>query len=116
VTVRGRTFQSDTYALEDASKQFVADLTQLAGEPLLGSVYMPRACQDDPQASPECGETRLGNLEVAIVDAQGHDIEDKQAMLQPPTSLDGKFLAVPPGSNADPATPETRAAALQDAF
>lgn len=116
VTVRGRTFQSDTYAIDDASKQFVADLTQLDGAPLLGSSYMPLACQEDPGASPKCGETRLGNLEVAIVDAHGHASEDKQAMLLPPTSPAGTFLAQPPGTKDDPVTPETRAAALQDAF
>ncbi|HEY8379708.1 MAG TPA: hypothetical protein VIK91_24615, partial [Nannocystis sp.] len=60
VTVRGRTFHSDVYALDDADKQFVADFTQLDGQPLLGSVYTPLACQQDPQASPQCGQTRLG--------------------------------------------------------
>ncbi|MDC0675954.1 hypothetical protein [Nannocystis radixulma] len=116
VTVRSRTFQSDTYEIFDASKQFVADLTQLNGDPLLGSSYMPLACQEDPGASPKCGATRLGNLEVAVVDAQGHDITDKQTMLLPPTSPSGTFLAQPPGSKDDPLTDETRAAALQDAF
>ncbi|MCY1059962.1 MYXO-CTERM sorting domain-containing protein [Nannocystis sp. SCPEA4] len=116
VTVRSRTFQSDTYLLDDAAKQFVADLTQLDGAPLLGSSYMPLACQDDPEVSPQCGETRLGNLEVAVVDALGHDIEDKQAMMRPPTSLDGTFLAQPPATKGEPVTPETRAAAMQDMF
>lgn len=112
VTVRGRTFQSDTYEIFDASKHFVADLTHMNGEPLLGSSYMPLACQEDPGVSPKCGETRLGNLEVAIVDAQGHEIADKQAMLIAPTSPSGTFLAQPPGSKDDPITDETRAAAL----
>ena len=116
VTVRGRTFQSDTYALNDAAKQFVADFTQYGGTPLQGSVYMPLACQEDPEASPQCGETRLGNLEIAVVDALGQSIADKTAIPFVPTSPNGEFLAQPPATADDPVTPETRAAALQDGF
>lgn len=116
VEVRGRTFQSDAYALDDAAKQFVADFAQLQGEPLFGSVYMPLACQQDPQASPKCGETRLGNLEVAVSDALGQSITNKNLIPFVPTHPEGKFLAQPPASKDDPVTAETRAAALQDAF
>lgn len=116
VTVRARTFQSDTYAIDDASKHFVADLTHLGGAPLQGSVYTPLACQEDPAASDQCGETRLGNLEIAVIDARGHKIGDKAAPLFVPTSASGEFLAQPPATKDDPYTAETRAAGLQDAF
>ncbi len=115
VRVRARTFQSDPYALNDAAKQFVADHTDLDGEALQGSIYTPLVCAG-PLAPPQCGQTRLGNIEIAIVDAQGQDIGDTNAVLTAPTSATGEFLAQPPAASTDPPTAATRAASMQDAF
>ena len=118
VKVRARTFASDIFANNDPGKQVVADLDgdPVTGEPLLGSTYTPLACEMDPDALPACGQTRLGNQQIVVLDADHQDFHgDKASHPRIGASPSGEFLVTPPATSDDD-SPMRDDAALQDFF
>ena len=118
ITLRARTFASDFFAQPDPDKQIVADLTNdpVHGGPLLGSSFTPLVCDEDPDALPECGEVRLGNAEIVVLDAQLQQFySDNTTHPWIDASPSGEFLAPPP-TTPDEDSPGRPGAALQDYF
>ena len=117
VEVRARTFASDFFA-DDPGKQVIADIDAdpVTGEPLLGSTYTPLACEMDPNALSACGQTRLGNSQIVVPDADNQDFYgDKTSHPRIGASPSGKFLVTPPATGDD-ASPMRNDAALQDFY
>ena len=118
VKIRARTFASDVLADNDPDQQFVADIdtAPVLGGPLLGSTYTPTACDEDPNALPACGQIRLGNREVVVLDADHQNFYgDKTSHPRIGASPTGQFLATPPATGDDD-SPMRDDAALQDYF
>jgi len=118
VKIRARNFASDFYSHNDADKQFVADLSEapVTGGPLLGSTYTPLACDEQPGALPECGQTRLGNRQIVVLDADHQNFYgDNTSHPRIAASAGGEFLVTPPATG-DEASPMRDDAALQDYF
>jgi hypothetical protein len=118
VKVRARTFASDFFDYNDPSKQVVANIgvDPVTGEPLLGSTYTPLACKEDPNALPVCGQTRLGNPQIVVLDADHQNFfGDKTSHPRIGASPTGEFLATPPAT-AKEDSPMRDDAALQDFF
>ncbi|HEY0132675.1 MAG TPA: hypothetical protein VGB85_01310, partial [Nannocystis sp.] len=118
VKLRARTFASDILAYNDPDQQFVADIdaAPVTGGPLLGSTYTPAACEEDPNALPACGQTRLGNREIVVLDADHQNFYgDKTSHPRIGASPTGQFLATPPATGDDD-SPMRDDAALQDFF
>lgn len=118
VKIRARTFASDHFKSKDPDLQVVADIDQhpLTGDPLLGSTYTPLVCDEDPDALPGCGQTRLGNRHIVVLDGDHQNfIGDKTSHPYIGVSASGEFLANPP-VNPDEDSPMRRDAALQDYF
>ena len=118
VKVRARTFASDFFAHDDPDKQVVADLDMnpVTGAPLLGSTYTPLACDEDPDALAVCGQTRLGNQQIIVLDAHHQNFyEDKTSHPRIGASPTGEFLVTPPAASDDD-SPMRDDAALQDFF
>lgn len=118
VQVRARSFASDFYDLTNPTLQDVVDLTEaaLTGGPLLGSSYTPLACDGNPNALQACGQIRLGNRQVIVLDAEDEDFYgDNTTHPRIAARPDGQFLATPPATAAEK-TPMRTDAALQDFF
>ena len=117
VKVRARTFASDFFS-PDPQKQIVADIDEapFTGGPLLGSSFTPLVCQDDPDALPGCGQTRLGNDNIIVLDADDQDFYgDNTSHPHISTSQAGAFLVTPPVT-PDEDVPLREEAAVQDYF
>ena len=118
VEVRARTFAGDFFAEDDPNKQVVADVdvNPVTGEPLLGSTYTPLACEEDPDALPACGQIRLGNQQIVVLDADHQNFYgDKTSHPRIGASPTSEFLVTPPVTGDDD-SPMRDDAALQDFF
>ena len=117
IKIRARTFASDILLNHVPDQQVIADIdvAPVTGGPLLGSTYTPAACDDDPNALPACGQIRLGNREIVVLDANKQNFFDKMSHPRIGASPTGEFLATPPATGDDD-SPLRDDAALQDFF